>query len=62
MSREVPADEDILTFEELSEVLADVEDTTPEAIEYGAAEIDLAPPEEAEVVGYGGYGPLTESP
>lgn len=52
MSREAPADE-VLTPEELSEVLAEVEGTTPEAIERGAAELDIAPPEEAEVVGYG---------
>lgn len=52
---------ELLTLEELSEVLADAEGTTPEEIERGAAEIDIAPPEEATVVGYGGFGPLTAS-
>jgi hypothetical protein len=59
MCHESPAEEDILTLEELSEVLADVEGTTPEEIERGAAAIDIAPPEEAEDVGYGDGGSLT---
>lgn len=49
MSQESPT-EDALTLRELSEVLADVEGTTPEEIERGAAEIEIAPPEEASVV------------
>lgn len=61
MSREAPTEDEILTPEELSEVLAEATGTTAEEIERGAAELDLAPPEEATVVGYGGRGPLTES-
>lgn len=55
MSREAPAEDTVefLTPEELSEVLADATDTDPEEIERGAAALDIAPPEEAEVVGYG---------
>jgi hypothetical protein len=49
MSQESPV-EDALTPEELSEVLAEATGTTPEAIEQGAAELDIAPPEEATVV------------
>lgn len=45
-----PAGEEVLTPWELSELLAEVEGTTPEAIERGAAALDLAPPWEAEVV------------
>lgn len=59
MCHEEPAEEDILTFKELSEVLAEVEGTTAEEIERGAAEIDIAPPEEGEVVKtFGDAGPL----
>lgn len=65
MSREAPAEKDVLTDEELTEVLADATDTTPEEIERGAEEIEIAPPEEATVVGYGEhngeYGFLTDS-
>lgn len=49
MSEESPVD-DALTLEELSEVLAEATDTTAEEIERGAAEMTLAPPEEATVV------------
>ena len=35
-------------------------DTTSEEIELGAEEFEIAPPEETEVVGYGGHGPLTD--
>jgi len=49
MSQESPV-EDALTLEELSEFLAEVEGTTPEAIERGAAALEIAPPEEAIVV------------
>lgn len=42
--------EDALTLEELSEVLAEATGTTPEEIEQGAEELDLAPPDEAVVV------------
>ena len=59
MSQESPA-EDALTPEELSEVLAEATETTAEEIERGAKELDLAPPEEATVVGYGERGPLSE--
>jgi len=41
------------TPEELSEALADATGTDPEEIERGAAELDIAPPEEADVVGDG---------
>ncbi|MUW13473.1 hypothetical protein GJ633_01525 [Halorubrum sp. CBA1125] len=50
MSRKAPADADIISDEELTELLADAEGTTPEEIERGAAELDLASPEEATVV------------
>ena len=49
MSQESPV-EDALTLEELSEVLAEVEGTTPEEIERGASELEIAPPEEAIIV------------
>jgi hypothetical protein len=44
---------DVVSLEELSELLAEVTDTPPEEIERSAAELDIAPPEEADVVGYG---------
>ena len=50
MSREAPADADMISDEELTELLADAEGTTPEEIERGAAELEIAPPEEATVV------------
>jgi len=50
MSREAPADADMISDGELTELLADTEGTTPDEIERGAAEIDIAPPEEATVV------------
>ncbi|WP_239641096.1 hypothetical protein [Halorubrum distributum] len=50
MSREAPADADMVSDEELTKLLADAEATTPEEIERGAAELDIAPPEEATVV------------
>jgi len=53
MSREAPAEDEALTPEELSEVLADATGTDPEEIERGAAELEIAPPEEADVVKYG---------
>jgi len=57
MSREAPAEDadadDILTPEELSEVLADATDTDPEEIEQRAAELEIAHPEDGEIVGYG---------
>jgi hypothetical protein len=53
MSREAPAEDEVLTPEELSEVLADATGTDPEEIERGAAELEIAPPEEADVVEYG---------
>lgn len=48
MSRE-PATEDILTPEELSELLAEATGTSPEEIEEGA-NLEIAPPEEGTVV------------
>jgi len=50
MSREAPADADMVSDEELTELLANAEGTTPEEIERGAAELEIAPPEEATVV------------
>lgn len=49
MSQE-PSGDDALTLEELSELLAEVEGTTPEEIERGADELDIAPPDEATIV------------
>ena len=43
-------DADMISDEELTELLGDAEGTTPEEIERGAAELDIAPPEEATVV------------
>ncbi|GAB3330076.1 hypothetical protein GCM10027355_36370 [Haloplanus salinarum] len=50
MSHEAPADADTISDEELTELLADAEGTTPEEIKRGASELDIAPPEEATVV------------
>ncbi|WP_241991992.1 hypothetical protein [Halorubrum sp. ASP1] len=44
MSREAPADADIISDEELTALLAEAEGRTPEEIERGAAEIEIAPP------------------
>jgi len=49
MSQESPT-EDALTSEELSELLAEVEGTTTEAIERGVRELEIAAPSEATVV------------
>jgi len=48
MSRE--STEDTLSPEELSEALADATGTTAEDIEQGAADMEIAPPDEATVV------------
>lgn len=53
MSRNTPAEDEVLTPEKLSEVLADATDTDPEAIERGAKELEIAPLSEANVVEYG---------
>lgn len=50
MSREAPADADIISVEELTELLADAEGRTPEEIERGVAVLEIASPEEATVV------------
>lgn len=50
MNRDTPADADIISVEELTELLADAEGRTREEVERGAAEIEIAPPEEAAVV------------
>ena len=50
MSREPPADADMISDEELTDLLADAEGTTPEEVKRGAVELDTAPPEEATVV------------
>jgi hypothetical protein len=49
MSQEPPAEEPLST-DELTELLAEAEGTTPEAIEQGAAEIEIAPPGDANAV------------
>ena len=49
MSRE-PPDADIISDEELTELLADAEGTTPEEIERGAAKFEIASPERATIV------------
>jgi len=48
MSQEEEPAEDILTVDELTEELADATGSTPEEIERGAEEIEIAPPWEAE--------------
>ena len=48
MSQESPAEEPLST-DELTALLAEAEGTTPEAIERGAEEIEIAPPSEADV-------------
>lgn len=60
MRRDAPADgeDDVVTVEELTELLAEAEGTTPEDIDRRAKELEIGPPEEAEVVGYGDDGPL----
>lgn len=60
MSREAPAEDEVLTPEELSEVLAEATGTTVEEIELGVGEVEIAPPWEGEIVGLGDVGPLTE--
>ncbi|MDB2272365.1 hypothetical protein PM032_15275 [Halorubrum ezzemoulense] len=50
MSREAPADADKVSDEELTELLADAEGTTPEEIEHGAVELEIPPPEGATIV------------
>lgn len=45
-----PNQQDSLTIEELTELLADATDADPEEIEQAAESIDSAPPEDAEVV------------
>ncbi len=49
MDRKSSAEEP-LSSKELTELLAQSEDTTPEEIEQGAANLEIAPPEEAMVV------------
>lgn len=53
MSREQPHEdpaEEVISMDELTEVLADATGETPEEIERGAEAIDFIPPEEAPVV------------
>jgi len=47
--REEPSEE-VISIDELTEILAEAEGVTPEEIEQGAEELDLAPPEEATVL------------
>lgn len=49
MSHEVSGEE-VLTVDEFTEVLAEETGETPEEIERGAEEIDIAPPEEATIL------------
>ena len=42
--------EEVISMDELTEILAEAEGVTPEEIEQGAEELDLAPPEEATVL------------
>ena len=49
MCGDEPAEE-ILSMDELTEVLADATGETPEEIERGAEAIDFIPPEEATVI------------
>jgi hypothetical protein len=49
MSQERPAEADMLSLDELTELLAEAEGTTPEEIERGA-EFDIAPPWEGTLV------------
>ena len=48
-SREDPSEE-VISMDELTEILAEAEGVTPEEIKQGAEELDLAPPEEATVL------------
>ncbi|MGQ3330904.1 hypothetical protein [Halorubrum sp. FL23] len=50
MSHKTPANVDTISDEELTHLFADAEGTTLEEIEHGAAELDIAPPEDATVV------------
>jgi len=50
MSREAPGDADMASVEDLTELLADAEGTTPEDIERGAEELAIAPPWQADGV------------
>ena len=52
MNRE-SLDADIISDEELTELLADTEGTTPEEIERGVAKLEITPPERATIVGVG---------
>jgi len=45
-----PDPENALSPEEVTALLAEATGSTPEEIERGAEEIEIAPPEEAEVV------------
>ena len=45
-SREDPSEE-VISIDELTEILAEAEGVTPEEIEQGAEELDLATPEKA---------------
>lgn len=43
--------DEVLSMDELTELLAEVEGTTPEELERQAEEFDIAPPEDATIVG-----------
>jgi hypothetical protein len=60
MNRKAPPEDEALSPEELSGALAEATNSSSEEIEGGAEEFEIAPPEEAEIVGYGGHGPLTD--
>lgn len=42
-------DDDPLTLDELTELLANVEGISPEELERGAAELEIAPPWDADI-------------
>jgi hypothetical protein len=50
MTHEYPGGGDIVSLDELTELLAEAKDTTPEEIERAAADLDIAPPWEGTLV------------
>lgn len=50
MNRKAPVNADMVSDEELTELLANAEGTTPETIDREASDLEIAPPEETTVV------------
>jgi hypothetical protein len=50
MSKEHPVDDEVLSMEELDELLAEATGTSVDEIRKGAEEMYIAPPEEATVI------------